>query len=219
MSAHPLAGRLSALETATLHEAGAKSVLSPEIRMLSGDRCVVGRALTVMCHPGDNLMIHLAVARAEPGDMLVVQTHDAGYGVWGEVLTVAAMARGIVGLVVDGSVRDLASIRRHEFPVFARGRRIARRGEIARRRRSTRRSLAAASRSGPAISSPRDESGIVIMSPGDVESILLKGEERSQKEAVMMSELRSGRTTLELLGLESKLVRGRVRCLTSPDEA
>ena len=63
-----------------------------------------------------------------------------------------------------------------------------------------------------------DESGIVIISPGEVESILIKGEERARKEAVMMSELRSGRTTLELLGLESYLIRDRRRP-TSPDRA
>src|SRR5260370_13622416 len=72
-----------------------------------------------MCHPGDNLMIHVAVARAQAGAVIVVQAQDASYGVWGEVLTVAAMARGIAGLVVDGSVRDLGAIRRLGFPVFA----------------------------------------------------------------------------------------------------
>jgi 4-hydroxy-4-methyl-2-oxoglutarate aldolase len=206
MSAHPLAGRLSALETATLHEAGAKAVLSSEIRMLSGDRCVVGRALTVMCHPGDNLMIHVAVARAEPGDMLVVQTHDAGYGVWGEVLTVAAMARGIVALVADGSVRDLASIRRHEFPVFARG--VALRGASKAHEGTVNAPISCGGQPvWPGDLVAADESGIVVMAPGEVESILIKGEERGRKEAVMMSELRSGRTTLELLGLESYLTR------------
>ncbi|MBV9492134.1 MAG: RraA family protein, partial [Verrucomicrobia bacterium] len=115
-----LTERLGALDTATLHESGARATMMPEIRMLSGDRRLVGPALTVMCHPGDNLMIHVAVARAPAGSVVVAQCHDAGYGVWGEVLTVAAMARGIAGLVLDGSVRDLGAIRRLRFPVFAR---------------------------------------------------------------------------------------------------
>ena len=203
MSAHPLAGRLSALETATLHEAGATAVLSPEIGMLSGDRCVVGKALTVMCHPGDNLMIHVAVARAEPGDMLVVQTHDPGYGVWGEVLTVAAMARGIVGLVVDGSVRDLASIRKRQFPVFARG--VALRGAAKSREGTVNTPISCGGQPvWPGDLVAADESGIVIMALGEVESILLRAEERGRKEAAMMSELSKGRTTLELLGLERR---------------
>ena len=207
MSEHALAARLSTLETATLHESGAKSVLSPEIRMLSGDRCVVGRALTVMCHPGDNFMIHVAVARAEPGDMLIVQSHDPGYGVWGEVLTVAAQARGIIGLVLDGSVRDLAAIRRREFPVFARG--VCLRGAAKAREGTLNAPISCGGQPvwpGDVIAA--DESGIVIMSSGEVENILIRAEERSRKEAVMMSELRSGRTTIELLGLEGKLARG-----------
>jgi 4-hydroxy-4-methyl-2-oxoglutarate aldolase len=116
-----LTERLRALDTATLYEAGARSTMTPEVRMLSGDRGLAGPALTVMCHPGDNLMIHVAVASAQAGAVLVAQCHDAGYGVWGEVLTVAALARGIAGLVLDGSVRDLGAIRRLGFPIFARG--------------------------------------------------------------------------------------------------
>ena len=97
--------QLRALDTATLFESGARATMRPEIRMLSGDCRLAGHTLTVVCPPGDNLMIHLAVARAPTGAVLVAQTHDPAYGVWGEVLTVAAMARRIAGLVLDGSVR------------------------------------------------------------------------------------------------------------------
>src|ERR1700760_2532202 len=108
-------------DTATLYESGAYATMTQNIRMLSGDRRLAGSALTVVCHPGDNLMVHVAVARAPVGLVMVVQSHDGSHGVWGEVLTVAAMARGIAGLVLEGSVRDLGAIRRLGFPVFARG--------------------------------------------------------------------------------------------------
>jgi 4-hydroxy-4-methyl-2-oxoglutarate aldolase len=110
-------------------------------------------------------------------------------------------------LVLDGSVRDLAAIRRHEFPVFARG--VSLRG-AAKGREGTLNALISCGGQpvwpGDVIAA--DESGIVIMSAGEVENILIRAEERSRKEAVMMSELRSGRTTIELLGLEGKLARG-----------
>lgn len=66
-------------------------------------------------------MLHKAVAIAEPGDVLVacVGCTEAGY--WGEILTVAAQARGIAGLVLDGSVRDGLAIKKRGFPVFSRG--------------------------------------------------------------------------------------------------
>jgi 4-hydroxy-4-methyl-2-oxoglutarate aldolase len=195
--------RLRALDTATLHESGAHATLTPEIRMLSGDCRLAGSALTVICHPGDNLMIHVAVARAQAGAVLVAQCHDASYGVWGEVLTVAAMARGIAGLVVDGSVRDLGAIRRLGFPVFARG--TALRGTT----KSVRGAVGVVTTCGGA---PvwlgdlivADESGIVVIRSQEVGQVLARAEERCRKEAAMMDELRGGRTTIDLLGLDEK---------------
>jgi 4-hydroxy-4-methyl-2-oxoglutarate aldolase len=198
-----LGERLSALDTATLYESGASGTMTPDIKMLSSDRRLAGPALTVMCHPGDNLMIHVAVARAQPGTVLVVQTQDASYGVWGEVLTVAAIARGIAGLVVDGSVRDLGAIRRLGFPVFARG--TALRGTT----KSARGAVGTMITCGGALVSladliVADESGIVVIRPEEVEHVLERAQERSGKEAAMMNELRAGRTTMDLLGLDDR---------------
>jgi 4-hydroxy-4-methyl-2-oxoglutarate aldolase len=198
-----LGERLSALDTATLYESGASGTMTPDIKMLSSDRRLAGPALTVMCHPGDNLMIHVAVARAQPGTVLVVQTQDASYGVWGEVLTVAAIARGIAGLVVDGSVRDLGAIRRLGFPVFARG--TALRGTT----KSARGAVGTIITCGGALVSladliVADESGIVVIRPEEVEHVLERAQERSGKEAAMMNELRAGRTTMDLLGLDDR---------------
>ncbi len=168
--------------------------------MLSGDRRLAGPALTVMCHPGDNLMVHVAVARAPAGAVMVVQSHDASNGVWGEVLTVAAMARRIAGLVVDGSVRDLGAIRRLGFPVFARG--TALRGTT----KSAHGTVGAVITCGgtPVWSSDlivADESGIVVIRPEEAEHVLERAEERCRKEAIMMNALRAGHTTMDLLGL------------------
>jgi 4-hydroxy-4-methyl-2-oxoglutarate aldolase len=198
-----LGERLSALDTATLYESGASGTMTPDIKMLSSDRRLAGPALTVMCHPGDNLMVHVAVARAQPGTVLVVQTQDASYGVWGEVLTVAAIARGIAGLVVDGSVRDLGAIRRLGFPVFARG--TALRGTT----KSARGAVGTIITCGGALVSladliVADESGIVVIRPEEVEHVLERAQERSGKEAAMMNELRAGRTTMDLLGLDDR---------------
>ena len=198
-----LTERLRALDTATLYEAGARSTMTPEVRMLSGDRRLAGPALTVMCHPGDNLMIHVAVASAQAGAVLVAQCHDAGYGVWGEVLTVAALARGIAGLVLDGSVRDLGAIRRLGFPIFARG--TALRGTT----KSAHGAVGVFTTCGGAPVWPgdlivADESGIVVIRPQEAEDILARAEERCRKEAAMMDELRGGRTTMDLLGLDER---------------
>jgi 4-hydroxy-4-methyl-2-oxoglutarate aldolase len=207
MTTQTFAGRLAAFETATLHESGAMVILSSKLRMLSGAGRLAGPALTVMCPPGDNLMIHVAVAQATEGQVLVVQTHDDRYGVWGEVLTVAAQARGAAGLVLDGSVRDLASIARRRFPVFARG--VALKGTGKSGLGSVGETISCGGqpvRSGDFIVA--DESGIVVIPPDQVESIATQAEERVRKEADMMEALRHGRTTLELLGLRQGFSRG-----------
>ncbi len=198
-----LAERLSALDTATLYESGASGTMTAEIKILSGDRRLAGPALTVMCRPGDNLMVHVAVACAKSGAVMVVQSHDASYGVWGEVLTVAAMARGIAGLVVDGSVRDLGAIRHLGFPVFARG--TALRGTT----KCARGTIGAVITCGGTPVSPADlivadESGVVVIRPEEAEHVLARAQERCRKEAAMMNELRAGRTTMELLGLDER---------------
>src|SRR3989442_5023059 len=92
----------------------------PEIRPLARGMRMAGPALTVACPPGDNLMLHAAVADAAPGDILVAQCHDFTFGVWGEVLMTAAQARGIAGLIPDGAGRGVEALERAGFPVFCR---------------------------------------------------------------------------------------------------
>jgi 4-hydroxy-4-methyl-2-oxoglutarate aldolase len=198
--------RLAAMDTATLYESGARSTMDSGIRHLSGRERLAGPALTVLCLPGDNLMIHVALAGAKPGDVLVVQCHDPGYGVWGEVLTVAAMARGVAGLVVDGSVRDLAATRALDFPVFARGTCLRGTAKTGRVPFNVPVSCAGCIVS-PGDIIVADESGIVVIAPGEAAAIAERAEERVAKEAAMMEELRRGRTTLELLGLDGPASR------------
>jgi len=200
-----LTERLRALDTATLYESGAHAAMTSEIRMLSGDSRLVGPALTVLCPPGDNLMIHVAVARAQAGAVLVAQCHDARYGVWGEVLTVAAKARGIAGLVLDGSVRDLGAIQRLGFPVFARG------TALPGTAKSARGAVGVVTSCGGAPVWPgdlivADESGIVVIRLQEAEHVLARAEERCRKEATMMDELRGGRTTMDLFGLDERVI-------------
>jgi len=82
---------------------------------------VAGPAYPVRCPPGDNLMVHAAIYRAEPGAILVVEAGDTDYAVAGGNVCLVAQKRGIAAFVVDGVIRDLAETREHRFPVFARG--------------------------------------------------------------------------------------------------
>jgi len=83
---------------------------------------VAGPAFTVRCPPGDNLMVHAAIHRAEAGSIVVVDTGgDVSHAVAGGNVCAVAQRRAIAAFVVDGVIRDLAEARALDFPIFARG--------------------------------------------------------------------------------------------------
>ena len=111
----------AAFGSATLHEAaGRMGALLARLRPAFAGAALAGRAYPVYCAAGDNLWIHRALYQAEPGDVLVIATSAPDeYGYWGEILSEAAVARGLAGLVIDGGVRDTAHLGRVGFPVFS----------------------------------------------------------------------------------------------------
>src|SRR5690349_18198617 len=82
---------------------------------------IAGPAFCAVCERGDNLALHRAVAEASAGDIIVVAGHGEPCGYLGDILAEAARCRGIAGIIVDGSVRDAAELRKLRFPVWARG--------------------------------------------------------------------------------------------------
>ncbi len=100
---------------------GRQQVMDIGIRPLWPSPQVTGPAFTVRCPAGDNLMLHAAIYRADPGSILVVEADDVDYAVAGGNMCAVAQRHGIAGLVVDGVIRDLAEVRELGLPVFARG--------------------------------------------------------------------------------------------------
>ncbi|HLN16177.1 MAG TPA: hypothetical protein VK277_05410 [Acidimicrobiales bacterium] len=205
MTAADVSERLIELGAATLGESGAKAMV-PRIRAVWPGALVAAPAYPVRCTPGDNLAVHVGVTRAPAGSVLVVDVGlvpDRGY--FGEVLTTAAEARGLVGLVIDGGVRDRAALEAHEFPVFA-----------------TTLALRGATKAWPGtVGAPvrvgevevraddwvvGDADGVVVV-PGDqLDAVLEAALARTVKEEGFFELLQDGATTLDLLGLDASLV-------------
>jgi 4-hydroxy-4-methyl-2-oxoglutarate aldolase len=108
--------------TASLSEVqGGRGIIDAPLRPLFVPCRTTGPAFPVALPVGDNLSLHHALASAPHGSVLAVACGDISHGFWGEIATVAALARGIAGLVTDGAVRDSDAIRRLNFPVFCGG--------------------------------------------------------------------------------------------------
>lgn len=161
---------------------------------------IAAPAYPLQCAPGDNLALHLALEQVPRGSVLVVGTGNFIAGYWGEVLTVAAQAAGVVGLVIDGGVRDIAALKARRFPVFARG--ISVRGTV----KASATSVGQAFNFNGAEVAPgdllvADDDGVIIIPKAHAARTFAEGESRADKEAHMMQALTEGRSTLELMNL------------------
>ena len=113
---------IAELGVATVHEAaGRVGIVNLDLtRVVPGSR-VAGPARTALCEPGDNTMVHAAVAHARPGDVLVLtSTEPAPVALVGELLATQAQAKGVAGLLVDGAIRDLDELVELALPIWTR---------------------------------------------------------------------------------------------------
>lgn len=195
---------LQSLGTATLHEAAAaSSVLPSAIHTITHGLFLAGRALPVAGPPADNLWIHRAVDVAEPGDVLVIDVgghHEAGY--WGEVLSSAARAKGIAGVVIDGSVRDSGRLTAVGVPVFARG--LCMRGttKLPDGRGHVGKPVTIGDASihrGDIVVG--DEDGVLVLPAGQLAETMSAAFLREEKEARIIEALGRGDSTMVLLNL------------------
>lgn len=193
--------RALALSTASIHEAQDRTGALPSaIKPVAPTMRLAGRAFTVACPAGHNLNIHRAIIQAAPGDVLVVSTGDGWeYGYWGEILSRAAQARGLAGLVIDGGVRDADAIETIGLPVFSRP--LCIRGTGKAEGGALNRPLQIGDvviRPGDVVIGDRDG---VVMTPADrLAAVIDASEAREEKERRILDRLAAGETTLGIYG-------------------
>lgn len=196
--------KLSKYQTATLHEAyNKRGALPSKIKPLDDSFSLTGTAVTVELRPGDNLVLHHAIYKASKGNVLVVDAK--GYteaGVWGEVMSRAAMEVGISGLVVYGCVRDKREIIKLGFPVFSVG--VCVKGTTKFAPGFINKPISICD----VVIEPGDlirgnSDGVVAIKSRDVSNVILNAEKILEKEKSVLKKLKEGKSTLEIYNFKS----------------
>ncbi|MBT5555133.1 MAG: 4-carboxy-4-hydroxy-2-oxoadipate aldolase/oxaloacetate decarboxylase, partial [Ilumatobacter sp.] len=190
----------------TVHEAiGRVGYVGPHLKPIQLDTKIAGSAVTVLSHPGDNIMIHAAVEMCQPGDVLVVaNTAPSTHGMFGDLLATSLMARGVRGLIIDAGVRDTADLRSMGFPVWAQH--VSCQGTV----KNSPGSVNVPVILGGVTVQPgdvvcADDDGVVIVERADAAWALERSDARLAREEKMRVTLESGELGVDVYGLRQKL--------------
>jgi 4-hydroxy-4-methyl-2-oxoglutarate aldolase len=195
---------LARLGSATVYEAGGRRgfVDADMHRVVPGSRAA-GPARTVRCGQGDNLMVHAAMARVRPGDVLVLTMPEpAPFALFGDLLATQASEQGAAAVLVDASVRDVDDLAEMGLPVWARYIRVQGATKQAVGELDVPVEVGGATiRPGDAV--VLDGDGIAVVPADDVAAVLDAAHEREEREAAKREQLQAGRLSYDLDGLRA----------------
>jgi len=210
--------RLGALGVSTVHEAyGRAGLMKPYMRPIWAGAEAAGTAVTVLAHPGDNWMIHVAVEQCRAGDVLVVGcSADNSDGMFGDLLATSLKARGVLGLVIDAGCRDVKTLREMGFPVWSKA--ISAKGTVKAALGAVNVPVVCAGvnvEPGDAVIA--DDDGVVVVRRKDVAEVAAKGEKRQADEEGKRKLLASGALGLDMYNMREPLAKAGLTYLDNPE--
>jgi 4-hydroxy-4-methyl-2-oxoglutarate aldolase len=203
---------LAKFGVATVHEAmGRVGLLGPYMRPIYPGARLCGTAVTVLAHPGDNWMLHVAAEMLRPGDLVVVGTASQTLdGMFGELLATSFRARGGQGLIIDAACRDVAELREMRFPVWSRA--VNAKGTVKATLGSVNTPIICAG----ALVNPgdvviADDDGVVVVPRGRAAAVAAASGQRETKEAATRKRLASGELGLDVYGMRDTLAKAGLK--------
>ena len=214
------AGAIATLErlgVSTVHEAqGRSGLMQPYMRPLWRGARIAGSAVTALCHPGDNWMIHVACDVVKKGDILIVAcSSENSDGAFGELLATSLKALGVKGVVLDLGCRDAAEISEMKFPLWSRA--ISAKGTVKASIGSVNLPVVCAGvnvRPGDVIVA--DDDGVVVVDRKKAQEIARAGEEREKKEAGSRARLQKGELGLDIYDMRKSLADKGLKYIDGP---